>query len=176
MGFNSAFKGLRYTTEFCFATKQTVQRLNLYIPANKTLPQWPQDKRHLQDLNVNVRKIHRRLKKRTLECKLDSCGLEHDPGAASCENSRKCLSIVATINFSRGTDDDNDRHYQCQRKKRVSDTNLPVRTDIKITSRYVKAYWVRDGVGTRISWWIRVAIFTARPHYTRGKNLRYPLN
>jgi hypothetical protein len=52
-----------------------------------------------------------------LECRLDSCGLEHGPGAASREHSRKCLSIVATINFSRGTDDDNDRHHQCQRKK-----------------------------------------------------------
>jgi hypothetical protein len=34
---------------------------------------------------------------------------------------------------------------------RLSGTTLPVRTYIIMASRYAKAYWVRDGVGTRIS-------------------------
>jgi len=51
-----------------------------------------------------------------LECRLYSCSLEHDPGSASCEHSRKRLSFVATINFSKKVDDDKDLHDQCQRK------------------------------------------------------------
>ena len=107
-----------------------------------------------------------------LECRLDSSGLEHDPGAVYCEHSRKFLSIVATINFSR-------RGHDCMVTVNVKQS---IRYNFTCTYRHNNYITVCKGLlGTwRCSYTHFLMDMSGQLHHPAalppGKILRYPLN